>query len=124
MPVDIEVRHDNQVMLVIFRGVVTADEVKRVVETFIAVCDNACTKVHFIADASQVIRVPPGVVGLALNRRSNPIRHPNAGLFIIVSHDTLIMKVVRALAMSAPTSTFKFADSLDDALRQLRQVLV
>jgi hypothetical protein len=123
MPVKTESLRDNRVLLLTYDDPLTAADVVIGFDAYKAVYAHATKPVHSISDVTLVTRMPSNLLSLVARPKDSPLRHPLAGLFIVVTQSSFILALVSAITRLVPRSKIRAVETIDLAWAEIEAVL-
>jgi hypothetical protein len=123
MPLKTELLRDNRVLLLTYSDPLTTTDVISGLDTFKSVYATATRPLHSISDASQVTRMPPNLLSLITHTKDTPLRHPMAGLFVIVTKSSFVSALASATARLIPGIKIRAVGTLELAWAEIDSAL-
>jgi hypothetical protein len=122
VPVETTLMHNKRVLLVIYRGDVTDEDVHYTIKQYVEACQQSTFTVHSINDARQMNGVPFNILAL-FQSPTNPLQHPNRGKAIVITTNELLRAKINSVSRLAPDSQFQCVRSLDEAWALMQRIL-
>jgi hypothetical protein len=123
MPVTTELLQDNRVLVLTYTDPLMNADVLSGIEAFQGAYARATKPLHSINDVTQVTRMPPNLLSLIARAQDSPLRHPMAGMFVVVTKSSFVLALVSAASRLIPRSKIRAVESLDLAWSDINAAL-
>jgi hypothetical protein len=123
MPIKTELLRNNRVLLLTYTDPLAPADVVSGLDTFKSTYVTATQPLHSISDASQITRMPSNLLSLVARAKDSPLRHPMAGLFVIVTNSSFVLALVSATARLIPSLKIRAVETVDLAWAEIEGVL-
>ena len=122
MTVETQFLRDNRVAMHTWIKPITVADINTAFSQTGSLYEQATVPIHTIFVHLQAANLPPNVISIALRHPFSPLRHPKAGMLIIVATDPFLRTMGQTVGRIRPDKV-SLVSTIDEALAALDRIL-
>jgi hypothetical protein len=123
VPVKTELLRDDRVLLLTYSDPLAAADVVTGIDTYKSIYAKATKPLHSINDVTQVTTMPSNLLSLVARTKDSPLRHPRAGVFVVVTQSPFVLALMSATTRLLPRTKIRGVETLDLAWAEIDAAL-